>query len=165
MKKTIVALLALITLMGTASITTACSNNTKTEQAETHSAKKITKSEIKDKTYVGVSKDNKDQYISFFVEGNKPIIHNQVSKDGTKSNISYYMKKPAPKLSINKDNPKKFKISKGMNIMSKPEFHYNFKKVGKTTIQSTENKQEWKLYNGSQKSAIKHVQKQAQNQK
>ncbi|MCH4007949.1 hypothetical protein [Companilactobacillus sp.] len=164
MKKTIVTLLAAVSLMGTATLATACSN-AKTEQTEQHSASKITKAEIKNQYYVGTSKDNKNQYISFYNGTDKPIFHNRVSKDGSQKTISYYLKKPASKLVINKKDPKKFKIDGGMNIMAEPEFHYNFKKTGKTTIQSTENKQSWKLFDGSKKDVVKHAQNQAKNMK
>lgn len=160
MKKTVVTLLAAVTLMGTATVTTACSNNTKTEQTETHSAKKITKDEIVGHDYVGVSKDNKDQYITFFTGKNgKNVKHIRVSKDGSQKTITYFMKKP--KLKINKKNPKKFIID-GYSVIAEPDFNFKdpFTKVGKTTIKSPDNKK-WKLYDGSHKSVVKYVQKQA----
>lgn len=158
MKKTIVTLLAAVTLMGTATVTTACSNNTKTEQTEQHSAKKVTKEEIKNHDYVGVGKDNKNQYISFYTgKGSKIITYIRVSKDGSQKTITYFLKKP--KLVINKKDPKKFKID-GYRVTAEPDFDWTFKKVGKRTIQTSDNKK-WKLYNGSHKSVVKYVQKQA----
>ncbi|AKP66796.1 hypothetical protein [Companilactobacillus ginsenosidimutans] len=160
MNKKIVTLLAAVTIMGTAAVTTACSNNTKTEQTETHSASKITKDEIVGKYYVGVSKNNKDQYLSFFTgKDGKDVTHVRVSKDGSKKTITYFMKKP--KLEINKKDAKKFKID-GYSVISEPDFNYKdpFKKVGKTTIQSPDNKK-WKLYNGNQSKVVNHVKKSA----
>ncbi|MQS88763.1 hypothetical protein [Companilactobacillus mishanensis] len=164
MKKTIVTLMAAITLMGTATFATACSTNgAKTEQAETHSAKKITKDEIKGQKYVGVSKDNKDQYLTFFSgKDNKTTAHYQVDKKGNKKSISYFATKPQPKLVINKKNPKQFKLTGGMNVMSAPEFHYDqySKKVGKTTIQTPDGKK-WKLNTQKQSKMIDSLQKEA----
>ncbi len=164
MKKTIVTLLAAITLMGTATFTTACSNNTKTEQTETHSASKITKDEIVGKYYVGVSNSNKNQYLSFFVgKDGKDTQHVRVNKDGSKKTITYFMKKP--KLEINKKNAKKFVID-GYSVISEPDFNYKdpFTKVGKTTIKSPDGKK-WKLYDGTQKEVVKHVQNEAKQMK
>ncbi|WP_125772367.1 hypothetical protein [Companilactobacillus furfuricola] len=159
MKKTIVTLLAAVTLMGTATVTTACSN-TKTEQTETHSAKKVTRDEIVGHDYVGVSKNNKDQYITFFTGKNgKNVKHFRVSKDGSQKTITYFMKKP--ELKINKKNPKKFTI-KGYSVIAEPDFQFNFTKSGKTTIKSEDN-QKWKLFDGTHKEAIKHAQNQAKS--
>lgn len=161
MKKTIVTLLAAVSLMGTATVTTACSN-TKTEQAETHSAKKVTRSEIVGHDYVGDSKDNKNQYITFFTgKDGKNVKHIRVSKDGSQKTITYFMKKP--KLVINKKNPKKFTI-KGYSVIAEPDFMFNFKKDGKTTFKSEDGKK-WKLFDGSHKEAIKHAQNQAKSMK
>ncbi|KRK62508.1 hypothetical protein FC68_GL002039 [Companilactobacillus farciminis KCTC 3681 = DSM 20184] len=155
MKKTLVTLLAAVSLMGGfATVATGCSNNS-AQQAEQHSAKKITKSEIKNQDYVGVSKDNKDEYITFFTGKDKKTVQFvRVSKNGSKKVITDFKK---AKIVMNKDNAKKFKID-GFRIIKEPDFDWKFTKVGKTTIKTSDGKQ-WKLYEGSHKDAVKSVQK------
>ncbi|KRN99731.1 hypothetical protein [Companilactobacillus kimchiensis] len=155
MKKTLVTILAAVSLMGGfTAVATGCSNSS-TQQAEQHSAKKVTKSEIKNHDYVGVSSDNKDEYITFFTgKDNKTVQFVRVSKNGSKKAITDFKK---AKLVLNKDNPKKFKID-GFRIIKEPDFEWNFVKVGKTTIKTPDGKK-WKLYDGTHKQAIKAVQK------
>jgi hypothetical protein len=157
MKKTLVTILAAVSLMGSfAAVTTGCSNQS-TQQAEQHSAKKITKSEIKNHDYVGVSKDNKNEYITFFTgKDNKTVQFVRVNKDGSKKVITDFKK---AKIVLNKKNAKKFKID-GFRVIKEPDFDWNFTKVGKTTIKTSDNKQ-WKLYNGTHKQAVKAAQKNA----
>ncbi len=157
MKKTLVTILAAVSLMGGfAAVTTGCSNQS-TQQAEQHSAKKITKSEIKNQDYVGVSKDNKNEYITFFTgKDNKTVQFVRVNKDGSKKVITDFKK---AKIVLNKKNAKKFKID-GFRVIKEPDFDWNFTKVGKTTIKTSDGKQ-WKLYNGTHKQAVKTAQKNA----
>ncbi|MQS75577.1 hypothetical protein [Companilactobacillus halodurans] len=157
MKKTLVTLMAAVSLMGGfATVATGCSN-TATKQVEQHSAKKITKSEVKNQDYVGVSKDNKNEYITFFTGKDKKTVQFvRVNKDGSKKVITDFKK---AKLVLNKKNHKKFKID-GFRVIKEPDFDWNFVKVGKTTIKSSDGKQ-WKLYNGSHKQAVKAAQKNA----
>ncbi|KRK63651.1 hypothetical protein FC72_GL001255 [Companilactobacillus tucceti DSM 20183] len=158
MKKTLVTLMAAITLMGGfTTVATGCSNASTTQKKDVHSAKKITKSEIKGHDYVGVSKDNKDEYITFFTgKDKKDVKYFRVNKDGSKKTITYFQKS---KLVMNKDNKKKFKIT-GFRIIAEPDFSWKFTKVGKTTIKTPDG-QKWKLYEGSHKSVVKHVEKNA----
>ncbi|WP_099975054.1 hypothetical protein [Lactobacillus terrae] len=161
MKKIIVTLLAILALGGAATGLTACSNSSsknaeKTE--ETHSADKITKSEIEGHDYVGVSSDNKDQYITFFTgKDKKDVRYYRVNKDGSQKKITYFMK---PKLVMDSKNKKKFKID-GMSVIAEPDFNdWTFTKVGKTTIKTVDGKK-WKLYDGSHKDVKNYVKKNA----
>ncbi|GEO78542.1 hypothetical protein FD29_GL002062 [Companilactobacillus mindensis DSM 14500] len=156
MKKTLVTFLAAVSLMGGfATVATGCSNNSSTQQAEQHSAKKVTKDEIKGHDYVGVSADNKDEYLTFFTgKDKKKVQFVRVSKNGSQKAITDFKKS---KLVLNKKDPKKFKID-GFRIIKEPDFEWNFVKVGKTTIKSPDGKK-WKLYNGTHKQAVKAVQK------
>ncbi|MFH5810362.1 hypothetical protein [Companilactobacillus sp. FL22-1] len=156
MKKTLVTFLAAVSLMGGfATVATGCSNTNSTKQVEQHSAKKVTKDEIKNHDYVGVSSDNKDEYITFFTgKDHKTVQFVRVSKSGSQKAITDFKK---AKLVLNKKDPKKFKID-GFRIIKEPDFEWNFVKVGKTTIKSPDGKK-WKLYNGTHKQAVKAVQK------
>lgn len=156
MKKTLVTLLAAVSLMGGfATVATGCSNTNSTKQAEQHSAKKVTKDEIKNHDYVGVSDNNKDEYLTFFTgKDHKTVQFVRVSKSGSQKAITDFKK---AKLVLNKKDPKKFKID-GFRIIKEPDFEWNFVKVGKTTIKSPDGKK-WKLYNGTHKQAVKAVQK------
>lgn len=154
MKKALVAVLAFVSMLSIAVVATGCSNSKKS-QAEQYSAKKITKAEIKGHDYIGVSKNNKDEYLTFFTgKKDKTVQFVRVSKDGSKKVITNFQK---AKLVMNKKNAKKFKID-GFRIIAEPDFEWNFVKVGKTTIKSPDGKK-WKLYQGSNKKAIKEVQK------
>jgi len=157
MKKTLVTLIAAVSLMGGfTAVATGCSNSS-SQQAEQHSAKKITKSEIKNHDYVGVGDNNKDEYITFFTgKDNKTVQFVRVSKDGSKKVITDFKK---AKIVLNKKDAKKFKID-GFRIIKEPDFDWNFVKVGKTTIKTSDGKK-WKLYNGSHKQVVKDVQKNA----
>ena len=157
MKKTLVTLLAAVSLMGGfATVATGCSNSSTSQPAaEQHSAKKVTKDEIKGHDYVGVSSDNKDEYLTFFTgKDKKKVQFVRVSKNGSQKAITDFKK---AKLVLNKKDPKKFKID-GFRIIKEPDFEWNFVKVGKTTIKSPDGKK-WKLYNGTHKQAVKAVQK------
>jgi hypothetical protein len=157
MKKTLVTLMAAITLMGGfTTVATGCSNNSSSQQKEQYSAKKITKGEIKGHDYVGVSKNNKDEYITFFTgKDKKDVKFYRVSKDGKKKTITYFQKS---KLVMDKKNAKKFKIS-GFRVIAEPEtFNWKFTKDGKTTIKSSDG-QKWKLYQGSHKNVTNAVKK------
>lgn len=147
--------MAAVSLMGGfAAVATGCSNSS-SQQAEQHSAKKITKAEIKNQVYVGVGSDNKDEYITFFTgKDNKTVQFVRVSKNGSKKVITDFKK---AKIVLDKKDPKKFKID-GFRIIKEPDFDWKFVKVGKTTIKTSDNKK-WKLYNGTHKEAIKSVQK------
>lgn len=160
MKKTLVTLLAAVSLMGGfATVATGCSNTKSTQQVDQHSAKKITKNEIKGHDYIGVSSDNKDEYITFFTgKDKKKVQFNRVNKDGSQKNITNFKK---AKIVMDKKNPKKFKID-GFRIIMEPDFDWNFVKVGKTTIKTSDGKK-WKLYDGTHKQAVKAVQKNAKN--
>lgn len=155
MKKTLVTLLAAVSLMGGfTAVATGCSN-TKTAQVEQHSAKKITKDEVKGHDYVGVSDNNKDEYLTFFTGKDKKTVQFvRVSKNGSQKAITDFKK---AKLVLSKKDPKKFTID-GFRIIKEPDFEWNFVKVGKTTIKSPDGKK-WKLYNGTHKQAVKAVQK------
>lgn len=157
MKKTLVTFMAAVSLMGGfATVATGCSNTSSTKQVEQHSAKKITKAEIKNHDYVGVSEDNKDEYLTFFTgKDHKTVQFVRVSKDGSEKAISDFKKS---KLVMDKKNPKKFKID-GFRVMKEPDFNnWVFVKVGKTTIKTPDGKK-WKLFNGTHKQAVKAVQK------
>jgi len=155
MKKTLVTLMAAVSLMGVfAAVATGCSK-TSTQQVEQHSAKKITKDEIKGHDYVGVSDDNKDEYITFFTGKDKKTVQFvRVSKNGSKKVITDFKK---AKIVLNKKDAKKFKID-GFRIIKEPDFDWNFVKVGKTTIKTSDGKR-WKLYNGTHKQAVKAAEK------
>ncbi|WP_334328343.1 hypothetical protein [Companilactobacillus sp. HBUAS59699] len=156
MKKALVTLLATVSLMGVATVATGCSNSS-TSQTQQYSASKITKAEIKGHDYVGVSDNNKNEYITFFTgKDNKKVQYVRVNKDGSKKTITNFQK---AKLVMNKKNAKKFKID-GFRIIAEPDFEWNFVKVGKTTIKSPDGKK-WKLYQGSHKKAVKEVQSHA----
>ncbi|HIY92397.1 hypothetical protein [Companilactobacillus sp. HBUAS56275] len=156
MKKTLVTLLAAVSLMGGfATVATGCSNTKSTQQVEKHSAKKITKDEIKGHDYVGVSSDNKDEYITFFTgKDKKKVQFVRVSKSGSEKIITDFKK---AKIVMNKKDAKKFKID-GFRIINEPDFNWNFVKVGKTTIKTPDGKK-WKLYDGTHKQAVKAVEK------
>ena len=139
MKKALVAFLAFVSMLSIAVVATGCSNSKKST-APQYSAKKITKKEIKGHDYVGVSKDNKDEYLTFFTgKADKTVQFVRVSKDGSKKVITNFQK---AKLVMNKKNAKKFKID-GFRIIAEPDFEWNFVKVGKTTIKSPDGKK-WK---------------------
>jgi len=157
MKKTLVTLMATVSLMGGfAAVATGCSNNKSNQtQVEQHSAKKITKKEVMGRDYVGVSDNNKDEYLTFFTGKEKKTVQFvRVSKNGSEKAITDFKK---AKLVLNKKDAKKFKID-GFRIIKEPDFEWNFVKVGKTTIKSPDGKK-WKLYNGTHKQAVKAVEK------
>jgi len=91
MKKTLVTFLAAVSLMGGfATVATGCSNSS-TQQVEQHSAKKVTKDEIKGHDYVGVSDNNKDEYLTFFTGKDKKTVQFvSVSKSGSQKAITDY---------------------------------------------------------------------------